>query len=259
LAGGLGFAAAAVLGLTTALVDRAAHQHANSAPIGIAWAIGAGFVALALVAWLLLATTLQLVVELAPVGRRVGAVVDAITPRAIRSIGHGLATAAATVSLTLTPAQAGPSAVDAPRPSLQDQSPDRGVLLPVPAGAPATAHLEPLASTTTTTPATPAPSAGPVGSAEPIAPAPPAGGAPDPEVVVQPGDDFWRIAEAAVASAATHDPTEREVADYWMRLIEANADRLVVPGTPDLIYPGQVLRLPPVTASSRVAALPETL
>jgi nucleoid-associated protein YgaU len=39
-------------------------------------------------------------------------------------------------------------------------------------------------------------------------------------------------------------PPEREVARYWRRLVEANRDRLVDPGNPDLLRPGQTLTLP---------------
>jgi nucleoid-associated protein YgaU len=34
------------------------------------------------------------------------------------------------------------------------------------------------------------------------------------------------------------------VADYWLRLVAANRDRLIRPGDPDLIQPGQTLLLP---------------
>jgi nucleoid-associated protein YgaU len=40
-------------------------------------------------------------------------------------------------------------------------------------------------------------------------------------------------------------PRKRQVAAYWLVLIEANRDRLVVADNPDLLYPGQVLVLPP--------------
>jgi nucleoid-associated protein YgaU len=43
---------------------------------------------------------------------------------------------------------------------------------------------------------------------------------------------------------ATDD--ERVVARYWRSLVDANRDRLVVAGDPDLIFPGQQLVLPPV-------------
>jgi hypothetical protein len=35
------------------------------------------------------------------------------------------------------------------------------------------------------------------------------------------------------------------VGRYWRRLIDTNRDRLVDPGNPDLLVPGQELVLPP--------------
>lgn len=63
---------------------------------------------------------------------------------------------------------------------------------------------------------------------------------------VAPGDHFWRIAEAEVASRRGPDPAERHVHRYWLRLVEANRDVLVDPDNADLLLPGQVLRLPPL-------------
>jgi nucleoid-associated protein YgaU len=48
-----------------------------------------------------------------------------------------------------------------------------------------------------------------------------------------------------VADSLGRPGSEREVARYWVVLVEANRDRLVDPTNPDLIYPNQVLRLPP--------------
>lgn len=73
----------------------------------------------------------------------------------------------------------------------------------------------------------------------PVAPvAPPA----DEEVVVEPGDSFWSLAADAVGDHAR----PAAVDDYWRRLIARNRARLVDPGNPDLLYPGQVLALPPI-------------
>jgi nucleoid-associated protein YgaU len=55
-------------------------------------------------------------------------------------------------------------------------------------------------------------------------------------VVVERGDSFWSI--------AVEEAGERELVRYWRALIEANRDRLVDPSNPDLLHPGQVLRLP---------------
>jgi nucleoid-associated protein YgaU len=64
---------------------------------------------------------------------------------------------------------------------------------------------------------------------------------------VEAGDSFWSIATEVVADARGRPPTDAEVAPYWADLVEANRDRLVT-GDPDLVYPGQDLRLPPVEA-----------
>jgi nucleoid-associated protein YgaU len=62
------------------------------------------------------------------------------------------------------------------------------------------------------------------------------------------GDNLWAIARerlAAARSGGSGEPTNREVAEYWMRVVEANRGRLRS-GDPDLIYPGEEVILPPV-------------
>ena len=61
---------------------------------------------------------------------------------------------------------------------------------------------------------------------------------------VRPGDNLWDIAETTLA-ARSPDPTPAEVWRYWRRVIEANRSRLVDPGDPGLILPGQSIVLPP--------------
>lgn len=56
--------------------------------------------------------------------------------------------------------------------------------------------------------------------------------------VVAPGDALWSIAARALG---TDEP--RRVARYWPRIHRLN--RAVIGSDPSLIYPGQVLRLPP--------------
>jgi LysM repeat protein len=98
-------------------------------------------------------------------------------------------------------------------------------------------------------PGLPAPGATPIelaaaGSALP-APTPTGDGpAAAPVVVVAPGDHLWAIAERRVALATGDPPTEPAVRTYWLALIDANRDLLVEPGNPDMVLPGQVLRLP---------------
>ena len=64
--------------------------------------------------------------------------------------------------------------------------------------------------------------------------------------LVEPGDNLWAIAETVIAERSA-TPNRGSVAAYWSALLTANADRLV---DPDLIMPGQILDLPPLTAGS---------
>jgi nucleoid-associated protein YgaU len=63
---------------------------------------------------------------------------------------------------------------------------------------------------------------------------------------VQTGDHFWSIAQRHLATVLGEAPSQERVDRYWRRLVDANRDRLRDPANIDLIYPGQVLRLPPV-------------
>lgn len=109
---------------------------------------------------------------------------------------------------------------------------------------------------TTVTPSTAAPSTSAPSSATtaPPATAPstdtptpiPPEGAPEAPMqhTVSAGESFWAIAEAEVARVTQHQPDLSQVDSYWRALVRANAERLVHPGNPDLVYPGQVLVLP---------------
>lgn len=63
---------------------------------------------------------------------------------------------------------------------------------------------------------------------------------------VAPGDHFWSIAEQVLADAGNESPSESETGRYWALLVDANRARLVIPGEPDVLWPGQELVLPPV-------------
>jgi hypothetical protein len=73
---------------------------------------------------------------------------------------------------------------------------------------------------------------------------PGATGAVERTLKVAPGDNLWSIAKAVVEERLGPDPGLEPVADYWLRLVAANRDRLIRPGDPDLIQPGQTLLLP---------------
>jgi hypothetical protein len=119
-------------------------------------------------------------------------------------------------------------AADTPGPSPPAGPDDRG-----PTG---TAVPPPLTATMIRVDGSPAPE---VGSG--VAPLP----QPGNTWVVGPGDSFWSIAEDVLASDGDSPPGERDVGRYWRRLIDANRDRLVDAGNPDLLLPGQELVLPP--------------
>lgn len=120
----------------------------------------------------------------------------------------------------------------------------------------------PVSPPPTASPALPPPpqaAAPPTTKAAPRAPSPPATPAPpvaaEPpttrvgdEWVVRPGEHFWSIARAHLAEAWGREPTVREVGRHWRALVAANRDRLADPANPDLIFPGQHLRLPPPPA-----------
>jgi DNA-binding SARP family transcriptional activator len=63
---------------------------------------------------------------------------------------------------------------------------------------------------------------------------------------VEEGEHFWSIAETTLDRAHDTPPSEGQIASYWRELIDANADRLLPPHDPDLIYPGQKLVIPAV-------------
>lgn len=65
------------------------------------------------------------------------------------------------------------------------------------------------------------------------------------EVLVERGDNLWDLSKDRLAADLERAPTNGEIAPYWREVIHANEDRLVQPGNPGLIHPGQVLLLPP--------------
>lgn len=62
---------------------------------------------------------------------------------------------------------------------------------------------------------------------------------------VSSGDNLWVIAERQVHAATGYRPIADETANYWRRLIAANRTTLRS-GDPNLIYPGEIILLPPI-------------
>jgi nucleoid-associated protein YgaU len=149
-------------------------------------------------------------------------------PRLAPRFVQQLVAAALGTTLVLTPVAAGAAPQRAPTPS------DAPVLHKI--------ADDPSTTTTTASTTTVQPGSGRESAPERYA-IPPRTEAPAAEVTVAPGDHLWGIAERTLAAQLGRAPTDAEIAPYWSRLIEANRDRLAT-GDPDLIFAGQVFRLP---------------
>jgi hypothetical protein len=86
----------------------------------------------------------------------------------------------------------------------------------------------------------------------PAVPLPPAAPPPAPDTnathTVVRGEHLWSIGAAHLAMTtgrAVRDLTAADIAPYWVRVVEMNRGRLQS-GNPNLVYPGEVLELPPL-------------
>lgn len=61
---------------------------------------------------------------------------------------------------------------------------------------------------------------------------------------VAPGESLWTVAEEVLADAWQRPAGDAEVDPFWRELVARNRGRLVDPGDPDLVHPGQVLEVP---------------
>ncbi len=167
--------------------------------------------------WYLLATT---VVNVLLTGTRSGItqVVEAVTPRLVLRLLQGMAGATLAASVTTSMAVTGAAADDDP-PVMRRYQPDvpeptETVVmrrLPDEPQAVEDAEVSPIAAGTART--------------------------------VQPGDHFWSIAESELVAARSRPVSDSEIDPYWRRLVAAN---LVEVPNPDLLFPGQVVQVPPV-------------
>lgn len=97
-------------------------------------------------------------------------------------------------------------------------------------------------STNPTPVATPKVTAAPAApAAEAPAPAAPVADASQHRVVD--GENLWSISRAALVDAGNTNPSESQVRDYWLKVIEANKGNLRS-GDPHWIYAGETVQLP---------------
>ncbi len=102
-------------------------------------------------------------------------------------------------------------------------------------------------------PTSPPPTTAPlVPPAVPIAPPAPAASPIAPNAgathIVARGEHLWSIAARRVATATGKPPadlTPADIAPYWLRVVEVNRPQLRS-GKPNLVYPGEVVELPPL-------------
>jgi hypothetical protein len=203
--------------------------------------------------WYLAVCTLALALTRPVGGSRVASVASRATPAQVRRLvagGGGLGLAAGTLVGALPSTMVAPTPL-APRPvaasiagAAQDTNPPTATMT---RGAPdmPTAVMTRLpggdtpAAAMTRLPATDAPRA----SRSPPARATRESAAAPRSWTVEAGDSFWSIAAETLAEAG-QAPTDRRVIGYWRRLVEANRGRLLDPGNPDLLVPGQELAVP---------------
>jgi hypothetical protein len=208
--------------------------------------------------WYLAACTLAFTLT-RPVGRsRVASAAARATPAIVRRLVvgcGGLGLAAGTVVGALPSTMVAPAAL-APRPAAasivgaaQDTNPPTATMTRA-ARDISTAVMTRLPTTRLTTQDTPTavmtrlPATDPPrASRSPPAPATGDSAATPPSWTVEAGDSFWSIAADTLAEAGEAS-TDRRVIGYWRRLVEANRGRLLDPGNPDLLVPGQELVLP---------------
>jgi len=62
---------------------------------------------------------------------------------------------------------------------------------------------------------------------------------------VEPGDNLWSIARGAFASARSYQPNDAQLIAYWHAVIASNRASLRS-GSPSLIFPGEIVTLPPL-------------
>jgi hypothetical protein len=130
------------------------------------------------------------------------------------------------------------------------------IYIPRPAGSPTTTTTT--GPRSTTPPAPPPSTTGPPsggGNQAPAPapqPAPPGQSQPSGSHRVVQGDNLWTISRdhiAAVTNRRSSDLSDHEIATYWLRVIAVNRSALRS-GNPDLIFPGELIMLPPVSTQA---------
>jgi hypothetical protein len=176
--------------------------------------------------------------------RSVLGILDHATPHLVRRVVDHAVAASIVVGALAAPVHAASS----PSPVVVDvrngRQHESGSLTSLPPDSRRASHAPARATLPgVTAPTLPVPAAPPTPRA---VPAPPAAAT---SAVVQAGDDLWTIAADALARATMRDRaglTDAEIARYWRAMCDANA-ATVRSGDLDVIVPGEVIALPPVS------------
>jgi hypothetical protein len=210
-------ASTAILGAAHPQLSASVSSRGDDLALVVAWAA-----AVAASAWLFAATgscAVALRAGRPDVARRLAPAL----PPALRRLVE-VAIVAAWVALPALPATAATS-TSTTFPVVADEPVVRAPAAPLPA------------------PAAPAPA---VAAATPPVPTP---ASPSARVVVRPGDNLWLIARTSLTGVSTRRPTDSEVMRHWLVVIAANRSTLRS-GDPSLIFPGEIVTVPPATAVS---------
>jgi hypothetical protein len=208
-------ASMAILGAAHPQLSASVSSRGDDLALVVAWAV-----ALAASAWLFVATgscAVALRAGRPDVARRLAPAL----PPALRRLVE-VAIVAACVALPALPANAATSS-STTFPVVADQPVVRAPAAPLPpAPAPVVAAPAPRVSTPASSSA---------------------------RVVVRPGDNLWLIARTSLTRVSARRPTDSEVMRHWLVVIAANRSTLRS-GDPSLIFPGEIVTVPPATAVS---------
>jgi hypothetical protein len=240
------------IGAGLPLPGRAPYPWVAQAPAEDVIAVAAWLAAVVVAAWLFLTTAAYLVTRIAGLPRAAH-VLRRLTAPMIRRLVDGalVLTLAASVAAPAVPA----GATELPPPlvlHVADDAPAETVPDLAPFGGPALRVVPPGVGSAGFAPA---PSTVVVPVTEPPSPAATEPRSPDPEPVpdpgttaarhtVVPGDNLWTIAAAHLRAHGSLDG----VAPYWRQVIAANRATLRS-GDPNLIFPGEIVTLPPIGAA----------
>ncbi len=208
--------------------------------------VAAWLAALAVAAWLSLTTVAYLTTHLAGLPRA-GAVARRLTAPVIRRLVDGALVLSLATSAAAAPALPA-LATELPPPLVlhlaDDRTPDteNPADLVAPDGTPTLRVLPPGTGAAGFAPV-PSTGAEPVAASEP-APDPPRPQATEERHTVVPGDNLWTIAAAHLHAHGSSS----DVATYWRQVIAANRATLRS-GDPNLIFPGEIVTLPPLGAA----------